>query len=323
MCPMLPFHGSWSVEPNDASALRIVGRHLAEVHLVRQHVIFSRVVVMFRGHAKPIAKVEPVSRPLNGRNHHGLRVVLTHVVRRCDGKDAASEPSQKTCAPDTHRSFRDARSKKQRTSGGPHREVWFLRILWQSHKCDYRGDVLGLSFCGRRHTRSWPLRLVRTGRSPVAVASCCELASVTTMHAQLRRSAFRTAIACLGSEARSGCPRLRQPVYFDRTPRRWGMSEVAAPDLPVSARVIQVEAQADHLNSLARAKPINALAELIWNALDAYADVVHINVADNELNTPTHIEIVDNGLGIQLSDAERAFGNLGGSLQQREGSASK
>ncbi|WP_168107711.1 ATP-binding protein [Ramlibacter lithotrophicus] len=101
------------------------------------------------------------------------------------------------------------------------------------------------------------------------------------------------------------------------------MSEVAAPDLPVSARVIQVEAQADHLNSLARAKPINALAELIWNALDAYADVVHINVADNELNTPTHIEIVDNGLGIQLSDAERAFGNLGGSLQQREGSASK
>jgi len=42
---------------------------------------------------------------------------------------------------------------------------------------------------------------------------------------------------------------------------------------PEQARQIQVEAQADHLDSIARSNPINALAELIWNALDADADI--------------------------------------------------
>ena len=78
-------------------------------------------------------------------------------------------------------------------------------------------------------------------------------------------------------------------------------------------RRILVEAQPDHLESLARAKPINALAELIWNALDADADLVRIGVVDNELGTPLEIEITDNGIGIALTDAERAFGYLGGS----------
>ena len=33
-----------------------------------------------------------------------------------------------------------------------------------------------------------------------------------------------------------------------------------------TARVIHVEAQADHLESLARGKPISSRAERVWNA---------------------------------------------------------
>ncbi|MBK1711971.1 ATP-binding protein [Rubrivivax gelatinosus] len=81
-------------------------------------------------------------------------------------------------------------------------------------------------------------------------------------------------------------------------------------------RFVHVEAQADHLESLARGKPVTALAELIWNALDADADRVRISVEDNELGSPTAIEIADNGNGITMGEAERAFGNLGGSWKR-------
>lgn len=93
------------------------------------------------------------------------------------------------------------------------------------------------------------------------------------------------------------------------------MSEQAAPER-AQVRVVHVEAQADHLESLARGKPVNALAELIWNALDADADRVRIGVTDNELGSPMSLEVADNGSGIQLDDAERAFGNLGGSWKR-------
>lgn len=83
-----------------------------------------------------------------------------------------------------------------------------------------------------------------------------------------------------------------------------------------SPRYVHVEAQTDHLESLARGKPVNALAELIWNALDADADRVRVGVTDNELGNPTAIEVLDNGNGISLKEAERAFGNLGGSWKR-------
>jgi hypothetical protein len=82
------------------------------------------------------------------------------------------------------------------------------------------------------------------------------------------------------------------------------------------SRMVHVEAQADHLESLTRGKPVNALAELIWNALDADADLVKVSVIDNELGSPSEIHIVDNGQGISLDHASRAFGNLGGSLKR-------
>lgn len=91
-----------------------------------------------------------------------------------------------------------------------------------------------------------------------------------------------------------------------------------APAEPAPARFIHVEAQADHLESLARAKPVNALAELIWNALDADGDRIRIGIVDNELGNPVSIEVSDNGGGIKLADAEQAFGNLGGSWKRQQ-----
>jgi sensor histidine kinase regulating citrate/malate metabolism len=71
--------------------------------------------------------------------------------------------------------------------------------------------------------------------------------------------------------------------------------------------MVHVQAQADHIQSLTRGKPVNALAELIWNALDADADRIRIGVTDNEIGSPSTIEVSDNGSGIspfrQGSDA--------------------
>ena len=95
------------------------------------------------------------------------------------------------------------------------------------------------------------------------------------------------------------------------------MSEQATAE-PTSARFIHVEAQADHLESLARGKPVTALAELVWNALDADADRIRIGITDNELGNPAVIEVADNGSGISLGEAEKAFGNLGGSWKREQ-----
>ncbi|SKC93227.1 ATP-binding protein [Paraburkholderia hospita] len=93
------------------------------------------------------------------------------------------------------------------------------------------------------------------------------------------------------------------------------MSELIETDAG-QPRFIHVDAKPDHLASLARGKPVSALAELIWNALDADADRVRIGVSDNDLGNPVAIEVVDNGLGITLDEAERAFGSLGGSWKR-------
>jgi len=82
------------------------------------------------------------------------------------------------------------------------------------------------------------------------------------------------------------------------------------------ARQIQVEAQADHLDSIAKSKPINALAELIWNALDADADKVEVSVEENDLSGIERIQVSDNGDGLPLAEANAAFGKLGGSWKK-------
>lgn len=86
--------------------------------------------------------------------------------------------------------------------------------------------------------------------------------------------------------------------------------------VPNQVQHIQVEAQADHLDSIARSKPINALAELIWNSLDADANKVEVTVEENKLSGLERVLITDDGDGLPLDEASAAFGKLGGSWKK-------
>ncbi|MBI2423314.1 MAG: ATP-binding protein [Candidatus Hydrogenedentes bacterium] len=81
-------------------------------------------------------------------------------------------------------------------------------------------------------------------------------------------------------------------------------------------KIITVQVREDHLENLARTKPMNALAELIWNALDAEATEVRVEFEENELQGTKLIRIVDNGNGLHYDDAFIVFQNLGGSWKR-------
>ncbi|MCP4644430.1 MAG: hypothetical protein GY851_28560 [bacterium] len=81
---------------------------------------------------------------------------------------------------------------------------------------------------------------------------------------------------------------------------------------------ITVQVRDDHLELLARAKPVNGLAELIWNALDAEATEVRVEFVENDLGGVESVRIRDNGHGLAYDHALVAFKNLGGSWK-REG----
>ena len=80
-----------------------------------------------------------------------------------------------------------------------------------------------------------------------------------------------------------------------------------------------VEVKNDHLVRLAsKSKPIPAISELIWNSLDADANVVKVNLVRNPLNEPSAIEIIDDGNAIPFPQAENLFGSLGGSWKRTQ-----
>ena len=79
---------------------------------------------------------------------------------------------------------------------------------------------------------------------------------------------------------------------------------------------IYVQAQADHIASLAKAAPISALEELVWNALDADAREVRIDLLTNALGAVDAVRVSDNGSGIDVARADATFGSLGGSWKR-------
>jgi Histidine kinase-, DNA gyrase B-, and HSP90-like ATPase len=62
---------------------------------------------------------------------------------------------------------------------------------------------------------------------------------------------------------------------------------------------------------------MTALAELIWNALDAEATTVRVAFDENELGGLDSIRIEDDGHGLHHDDAFIVFQNLGGSWKRR------
>ncbi len=81
---------------------------------------------------------------------------------------------------------------------------------------------------------------------------------------------------------------------------------------------IHVQAQKDHISSLCTASPIQALSELVWNALDADAFDVKIDIMQNPLGGIEAIRVADDGLGINALQADQHFGNLGGSWKRNK-----
>ena len=81
-------------------------------------------------------------------------------------------------------------------------------------------------------------------------------------------------------------------------------------------QTIKVKVQDDFLERMSTAKPYVAVAELIWNALDAEASKVEVFLEENDLGGVVKITIRDDGHGISFEDAVTAFENLGGSWKK-------
>lgn len=79
-----------------------------------------------------------------------------------------------------------------------------------------------------------------------------------------------------------------------------------------------VEVQPDFIERQSKSRPIEALAEVIWNGLDADAHRVDIRLTHNEFGLST-ITVADDGHGIPHAEAATVFTRLGGSWKQRGG----
>jgi hypothetical protein len=80
-------------------------------------------------------------------------------------------------------------------------------------------------------------------------------------------------------------------------------------------RVLNVQVQEDFVEKLAAARPAQALAELIWNGLDAEATEVRVESELGPLGQ-TAIRVTDNGHGMPYEEVEALFANIGGSWKR-------
>lgn len=79
---------------------------------------------------------------------------------------------------------------------------------------------------------------------------------------------------------------------------------------------IFVQAQADHIESLFKGSPLAAIEELVWNALDADAKEVKVDLITNPLGAVEAVRVADDGTGIDALKADQMFGSLGGSWKR-------
>lgn len=78
---------------------------------------------------------------------------------------------------------------------------------------------------------------------------------------------------------------------------------------------IKVEAQADAFLRIARARPVNAIAELVWNAVDADAANVTVYFDESDLGL-SGVIVEDDGVGATPTEAREYFRRLGGSWKK-------
>ncbi|TCP77406.1 histidine kinase/DNA gyrase B/HSP90-like ATPase [Rhizobium sp. PP-CC-2G-626] len=81
--------------------------------------------------------------------------------------------------------------------------------------------------------------------------------------------------------------------------------------------IVEMQVENDHLERLSQVrKPILAVAELIWNAVDADADKVEVNLINDALGELVAIEVIDDGHGMPHAEAVPLFSRLGGSWKR-------
>ncbi|MEU0517168.1 ATP-binding protein [Streptosporangium sp. NPDC006007] len=83
-------------------------------------------------------------------------------------------------------------------------------------------------------------------------------------------------------------------------------------------RTVHIEAKPDHLLRLARLRdPVGAVAEMIWNALDAEAYNITVSVEVNGLGGVEYVSVSDDGHGMPNASCENYFRGLGGSWKTK------
>lgn len=81
---------------------------------------------------------------------------------------------------------------------------------------------------------------------------------------------------------------------------------------------IPLSVKKDFVARISNAPTLTALAELIWNGLDAVSDVVEVNCVTNGLGGIDEIRVKDYGFGISHSRLNELFGNLGSSWKKEK-----
>lgn len=80
---------------------------------------------------------------------------------------------------------------------------------------------------------------------------------------------------------------------------------------------VKVQVERDHLQRIAdRKSPIQAVAEMIWNSLDADATNVEVKIVENHIRGVEEIQIIDDGHGIPHDLALSSFKSLGASWKK-------
>ncbi|WP_417260221.1 ATP-binding protein [Celeribacter sp.] len=80
---------------------------------------------------------------------------------------------------------------------------------------------------------------------------------------------------------------------------------------------IEIKVENDHIQRVTTAKPLAAISELIWNAYDADAREVKVELEEGQLTKLGVIRVVDDGTGIPADEVEAFFQSLGGSWKKR------
>jgi hypothetical protein len=77
---------------------------------------------------------------------------------------------------------------------------------------------------------------------------------------------------------------------------------------------LRLQAGDDHVERLAHENdPVRAIVELIWNAIDAEASQVIVNIERDEWDAIARTSVLDDGHGISVDELDATFGRIGGS----------